>query len=340
MSDLSIPTTPAGDYYQQRNDRQPPFNSDLFTQLLRTENLQQAWRQVKANKGAAGIDGMTIDAFPLWLQQGGWRQCKSQLERGEYHPSAVRRVEIDKSDGGKRKLGIPTVIDRVIQQAIAQILTPLFDPFFSTNSFGFRPNRNAKQAVWQVRDIIKQKRRFAVDVDLSKFFDRVNHDLLMTQLRKKVQDKRLLALIGKYLRAGVIVNDQFEASPEGVPQGGPLSPLLSNIMLDSLDKELEKRGHRFVRYADDFIILVRSQRAGVRVLKSVTHYLATKLKLVVNERKSQVVKASQSQFLGFTFSRGQIQWHAKTVRILKQKVRRLTNRNWGVSMGYQLFKLR
>ncbi|WP_265992162.1 group II intron reverse transcriptase/maturase [Vibrio sp. Sgm 5] len=340
MSNLSIPTTPTGDYYQQRNDRQPSFNNDLFTQLLRPENLQQAWRQVKANKGAAGIDGMTIDAFPLWLQQGGWQQCKSQLERGEYHPSPVRRVEIDKPDGGKRKLGIPTVIDRVIQQAIAQILTPLFDPFFSTNSFGFRPNRNAKQAVLQVRDIIKQKRTFAVDVDLSKFFDRVNHDFLMTQLRKKVQDKRLLTLIGKYLRAGVMVNEHFEASSEGVPQGGPLSPLLSNIMLDSLDKELEKRGHKFVRYADDFIILVRSQRAGVRVLKSVTHYLATKLKLVVNERKSQVVKVSQSQFLGFTFSRGQIQWDAKTVRILKQKVRRLTNRNWGVSMGYQLFKLR
>ncbi|EJG0961945.1 group II intron reverse transcriptase/maturase [Vibrio parahaemolyticus] len=332
MSNLSIPTTPTGDYYQQRNDRPPSFNCELFTQLLRAENLQQAWRQVKTKKGAADIDGMTIEDFPLWLEQGGWRQCKSQLERGEYHPSAVRRVEIDKSDGGKRKLGIPTVIDRVIQQAIAQILTPLFDPSFSAHSFGFRPNRSAKQAVLQVRDIIKQKRVFAVDVDLSKFFDRVNHDFLMTQLRKKVQDKGLLALIGKYLRAGVMVNDQFEASSEGVPQGGPLSPLLSNIMLDSLDKELENRGHQFVRYADDFIILVRSQRAGVRVLKSVTHYLATKLKLVVNERKSQ--------FLGFTFTRGQIQWHAKTVRIFKQKVKRLTNRNWGVSMGYQLFKLR
>ncbi|TKF14362.1 group II intron reverse transcriptase/maturase, partial [Vibrio genomosp. F6] len=152
MSNLSIPTTPTGDYYQQRNDRQPSFNSDLFTQLLQPENLQRAWRQVKANKGAAGIDGMTIDSFPPWLQQGGWQQCKSQLESGEYQPSAVRRVEIDKPDGGKRKLGIPTVIDRVIQQAIAQILTPLFDPFFSTNSFGFRPNRNTKQAVLQVRD--------------------------------------------------------------------------------------------------------------------------------------------------------------------------------------------
>ncbi|MCK7629188.1 reverse transcriptase domain-containing protein, partial [Shewanella putrefaciens] len=219
-------------------------------------------------------------------------------------------------------------------------LTPLFDPFFSANSFGFRPNRNAKQAVLQVRDIIKQKRKFAVDVDLSKFFDRVNHDLLMTQLRIKVQDKRLLALIGKYLRAGVMVNDQFEASFEGVPQGGPLSPLLSNIMLDSLDKELESRGHKFARYADDFIILVKSIRAGERVLKSITRYLATKLKLVVNEQKSQVVEVGQSKFLGFTFNRGKIQWHAKTLHIFKQKMKRLTNRNWGVSMGYQLFKVR
>jgi len=296
---------------------QPAFNSDLFQQLLQPENLHRAWRQVKANNGAAGIDGMTIEAFPLWVQQGGWQQCKSQLELGEYQPSAVRRVEIDKPDGGKRKLGIPNVIDRVIQQSIAQILTPLFDPSFSANSFGFRPNRNAKQAVLQVRDIIKHKRKFAVDVDLSKFFDRVNHDLLMTQLRSKVQDKRLLALIGKYLRAGVMINDQFEASFEGVPQGGPLSPLLSNIMLDSLDKELESRGHHFARC-----------------------YLATKLKLVVNEQKSQVVKVGQSKFLGFTFNRGKIQWHVKTLHIFKQKIRRLTNRNWGVSMSYQLFKVR
>lgn len=275
MSNLLIPTTSPDDYYQQRIDMQPAFNSDLFQQLLQPENLHRAWRQIKANNGAAGIDGMTIEAFPLWVQQGGWQQYKSQLELGEYQPLAVRRVEIDKPDGGKRKLGIPNVIDRVIQQSIAQILTPLFDPSFSANSFGFRPNRNAKQAVLQVRDIIKHKRKFAVDVDLSKFFDRVNHDLLMTQLRIKVQDKRLLALIGRYLRAGVMINDQFEASFEGVPQGGPLSPLLSNIMLDSLDKELESRGHKFTRYADDFIILVKSQRAGERVLKSITRYLAT-----------------------------------------------------------------
>jgi len=323
----------------QRHNPKPSFNQDLFQQLLEPMNLQRAWQRVKANKGAAGIDAMSIGAFSSWAQQGGWETCKIQLEQGKYQPKAVRRVDIDKPDGGKRPLGIPTVLDRIIQQAIAQVLTPLFDPFFSGNSFGFRPNKNAQQAVFHVREIIKSKRKFAVDVDLSKFFDRVNHDLLMTKLRYKVQDKRLLALIGKYLRAGIMVNGKLSPSVEGVPQGGPLSPLLSNIMLDNLDKELENRGHQFARYADDFIILVKSKRAGNRVLTSITRYLATTLKLVVNEQKSQVVKVSQSKFLGFTFKRGKIQWHAKTVHLFKQKMRRLTNRNWGVSMGYQLFKV-
>ena len=336
---MPILTTPSGDYSTQRTNPQPAFNQDLFQQLLEPMNLQRAWQRVKANKGAAGIDGMSIDAFSFWAQQGGWQTCKIQLEQGEYQPKAVRRVDIDKPDGGKRPLGIPTVLDRIIQQAIAQVLTPLFDPFFSDNSFGFRPNKNAQQAVFHVRDSIKSKRKFAVDVDLSKFFDRVNHDLLMTKLRNKVQDKRLLALIGKYLRAGIMVDGKLTPSVEGVPQGGPLSPLLSNIMLDSLDKELESRGHKFARYADDFIILVKSKRAGKRVLTSITRYLATTLKLVVNEQKSQVVKVGQSKFLGFTFKRGKIQWHAKTLHIFKQKMRRLTNRNWGVSMGYQLFKV-
>ena len=339
MSNLSIPTTSPDDYHQQRTDPQPAFNSNLFDQLFEPENMHRAWQQVRANKGASGTDSMTIEDFPLWAQTH-WVQCKSQLEQGKYQPSAVRRVEIDKPDGGKRQLGIPNVIDRVIQQAIAQILTPLFDPHFSVNSFGFRPNRSAKQAVLQVKDIIKQKRKIAVDVDLSRFFDRVDHDLLMTQLKVKVQDKRLLKLIGQYLRAGVMIGDRFEISDKGVPQGGPLSPLLSNIMLDRLDKELESRGHKFARYADDFIILVRSKRAGERVLTSITRYLATKLKLVVNKQKSQVVKVSQSKFLGFTFNRGNIKLHAKTLHIFKQKVRRLTNRNWGVSMSYQLFKIR
>lgn len=263
---------------------------------------------------------------------------EAALYAGSYYPQPVRRVEIEKPDGGKRLLGIPTVIDRVIQQAIAQVLTPIFDPSFSSHSFGFRPGRNGHQAVKQVQQIIKQKRSIAVDVDLSKFFDRVNHDLLMTLVGRRVHDKRLKQLIGRYLRAGFIDNQFFHETREGVPQGGPLSPLMANIMLDPLDKELERRGHKFARYADDFIILVKSQRAGERVLYSITQYLQNRLKLVINMEKSQVVKTSESKFLGFTFVNGRIKWHPKSLLKFKQRIRELTNRNWGVSMRYQLFK--
>ncbi len=267
MSDLNA-RMPTGNDVTQRTDLKPAFSNDLIEQMLHPANLQQAWRQVRANKGAAGVDGMVIDDFPAWAKSGAWEAVKSELRSGHYHPQPVRRVEIEKPDGGKRPLGIPTVTDRVIQQAIAQVLTPIFDPTFSAHSFGFRPGRNGQQAVKQVQQIIKQKRHIAVDVDLSKFFDRVNHDVLMALLSRRVQDKRLKQLIARYLRAGAIVkpkadNRLFLETREGVPQGGPLSPVLANIMLDSLDKELERRGHKFARYADDFIILVRSQRAGV-----------------------------------------------------------------------------
>jgi RNA-directed DNA polymerase len=338
MPHLSNSTTPTGDYIVQRDDIKHHFNPDLFEQVLAADNLKRAWQQVRANQGAAGVDGMKIDHFLDWARQH-WQQCRIQLLNGEYRPQPVKRVEIDKPDGGKRQLGIPTVIDRVIQQAISQILSPIVDPTFSQNSFGFRPHRNAQQAVNQVHGFIKQKRHIAVDVDLSKFFDRVNHDLLMSKLAVHIQDKRLLALIGHYLRAGILENKTVLPSTEGVPQGGPLSPLLSNILLDSLDKELERRGHYFARYADDFIILVKSRRAGCRVLSSISRYLETRLKLIVNTTKSQVVKVSQSKFLGFTFANGRIAWHSKTLQKFKQQVRLLTNRNWGVSMQYQLYKL-
>lgn len=330
---------PTGSDVTQRIDEQPAFSADLLELALQPANILAAWKRVRANKGAAGIDGMTIDDFPAWAKDGNWKRIMSELRSGQYQPSPVRRVEIDKPDGSKRQLGIPTIVDRVFQQAIAQVLTPVFDSTFSDNSFGFRPHRNGQQAVKQVRDIIKTGRRFAVDVDLSKFFDRVNHDLLMTCLGYKVKDKRLLKLIKRYLRAGVIDNQLYSESREGVPQGGPLSPLLANIMLDPLDKELEKRGHQFARYADDFTILVRSPRAGKRVLNSISRYLSHRLKLVVNTTKSHTVKASKSKFLGFTFKAGRIQWHPRTLLNFKQQVRRLTNRNWGVSMRYQLSKL-
>ena len=331
--------TPTGGDVTQRRGMKPAFSDDLFEQVLQRDNILKAWQRVRANKGAVGIDGMTIDGFPDWAKAGNWKQVMTELRLGQYKPSPVRRVEIDKPDGGTRQLGIPTIADRVIQQAIAQVLTPIFDPGFSNNSFGFRPRRNGQQAVKQVQGIIREGRRFAVDVDLSKFFDRVNHDLLMTHLGRKVTDTRLLKLIKLYLRAGVIDNQFYSESREGVPQGGPLSPLLANIMLDPLDKELEKREHKFARYADDFTILVKSQRAGERVLRSISRYLQDRLKLVVNTTKSHVVKTKESKFLGFTFRAGRIQWHPKTLLKFKQQVRRLTNRNWGVSMKYQLFKI-
>ncbi len=331
--------TPTGGDVTQRRVSKPAFSDNLFDRALQRENILKAWQRVRANKGAAGIDGMTIDEFPGWAKSGNWKQVMTELRLGQYKPSPVRRVEIDKPDGGTRQLGIPTITDRVIQQAIAQVLTPIFDPDFSNNSFGFRPRRNAQQAVKQVQGIIKDGRRIAVDVDLSKFFDRVNHNLLMTHLGYKVKDKHLLKLIKRYLQAGVIDNQRYSESREGVPQGGPLSPLLANIMLDPLDKELEERGHRFARYADDFTILVKSQRAGERVLFSISKYLQNRLMLMVNMTKSQVVKTNESKFLGFTFRAGRIQWHPKTLLKFKQQVRRLTNRNWGVSMKYQLFKV-
>jgi RNA-directed DNA polymerase len=331
--------TPTGGDVTQRSDLKPAFSNDLFERVLQRDNLHAAWQRVRANKGAAGIDGMTIDEFIAWAKSGQWKRVVTELETGQYQPSPVRRVEIEKPDGGIRQLGIPTVTDRVIQQAIAQVLTPIFDPEFSNNSFGFRPGRNGQQAVKQVQSIIKEGRRFAVDADLSKFFDRVNHDLLMTLLGRKVKDKRLLRLINRYLQAGVMDNQRYTESREGVPQGGPLSPLLANIMLDPLDKELERRGHKFARYADDFTIVVKSQRAGERVLCSISRYLQERLKLVVNTTKSQVVKTNESKFLGFTFQGTRIHWHPKTLEKFKAQVRRLTNRNWGVSMKYQLFKI-
>lgn len=313
-------------------------SDDLFEKMLSAENMRKAWKQVKSNQGSAGVDGMTIEEFPAFAKQH-WLQIKASLRDGSFRPQPVLRVRIDKPDGGKRDLGIPAITERVIQQAIAQVLTPLFDPHFSEYSFGFRPDRSAKMAVQQIQGKIRHGYKIAVDMDLSKFFDRVNQDRLMSRLAQTIKDKQLLRLIGSFLRAGIMEDDHYIKTTLGVPQGSPLSPILSNIVLDELDKELEKRGHHFVRYADDSIILVKSLRAGRRVLSSVSRFVERTLKLKVNEAKSQVVPVNKSKFLGFSFNRDKITWHPKSVANFKRKVRRLTNRNWGISMEIQIAKL-
>ena len=310
----------------------------LLEAILDAANVSRAWKRVKSNKGAPGIDGITIDEFPERFRAE-WPQLREALLAGTYVPAAARRVELAKSDGGVRLLGIPTVLDRLIQQAIAQMLGPIFDPGFSDHSHGFRPHRSAHDAVHQVADAIKSGHRVAVDLDLSKFFDRVNHDVLMVRVARKVTDKRVLRLIGRYLRAGVEVDGRYQRTTDGVPQGGPLSPLLANITLDDLDKELERRGHRFARYADDFVIMIKSPRAGERVLASVRKFLERKLKLKVNEEKSAVVKSSALNFLGFAFRGAKIVWSERSLQRFVYRVRELTSRSWGVAMARRLKEL-
>lgn len=313
-------------------------NENLFSAALSRENLNTAWQRVRSNKGAAGIDGIAIDDFVVHFKRVG-QSLVAAIHAGEYQPLPVKRVYIRKPDGGERALGIPTVFDRVIQQAIAQVIGPIFDAGFSEYSYGFRPKRSQHDAVKQLQRYVDEGKRIAVDVDLSKFFDRVNHDLLMTLLGKKIRDKSLLRLIGKYLRAGAIESGCWLACHEGVPQGGPLSPLLSNIVLDLLDKELEKRNHHFVRYADDFMIAVSSRKAGERVMASVTRFVERKLKLKVNTTKSQVAPINQCKFLGFTFRGKELVWHATALQQFKYRVKEITGRSRGVSMERKIVEL-
>jgi len=317
---------------------QPALNN-LMERVLSPENLRTAWKRVRSNKGAPGVDGMTIENYPQWAKQH-WAATRRALERGYYIPQPVRRIEIPKVNGGIRCLGIPTVNDRVIQQAIAQVITPLIDPTFSDNSFGFRPGRSAHGAVKQVQSYIAEGYKVAVDVDLSKFFDRVNHDILMDRLSRHVPDKRLLHLIGRYLRTGVRIDEVLHPTSEGVPQGGPLSPLLANVMLDDLDKHLESRQMRFARYADDFVICVKSTSSGHHVMDWVKRFLTSKLKLMVNEDKSRVVKTNDLHFLGFTFRGKKIRWSDKAFKDFRFNIRRLTKRSWGISMQRRYRELR
>ncbi len=309
------------------------FTSELLNIVCSSQNLRRAYKQVKRNKGVAGIDEMPVGEFADWFAKEG-EQLVTQILSGEYLPAAVKSVEIPKPNGGVRKLGIPTVTDRVIQQAISQVLTPIYEQKFSDHSYGFRPQRSASQAVSKASGFVSEGRIFVVDMDMKSFFDEVNHDRLMYQLSKDIKDKRLLRLIRKYLQSGVMQGGLSHQRIKGTPQGSPLSPLLSNVVLDELDKELERRGHQFVRYADDFSIFVRSQRAGERVKESISIYLTNKLKLKVNEEKSVVCKSGETKFLGFTILNNSAIVVSKTsIERLKDKVRKLTRRNKGVKFA-------
>jgi RNA-directed DNA polymerase len=312
---------------------------DLLEQILSRENMLLAWKRVKANKGAAGMDGMSIEAFPEFARQH-WDRIRSALEKGTYRPAAVLRVMIPKPSGGERPLGIPTVLDRVIQQAITQVLGLLFDPSFSAHSYGFRPRRSARMALAEMEQAHSDGLRFAVDCDLKSFFDTVNHGLLMNRLYRKVHDRRVLRLISRYLKAGVVSSGgEWRPIACGVPQGGPLSPLLANIMLDDLDKELERRELRFARYADDFLIFVRSRAAAERVLRSVGRFIEGKLSLTINQTKSKAARLRDCTFLGFTMRRGKLHWTDTAVYRFKQRVREITNRSNGKSMRQRIPEL-
>jgi len=306
----------------------------IMEEVCERTNLKEALRQVRGNKGSAGVDRMTVDQLGEYLKQH-WPVIRERLLNGTYEPQPVRRVEIPKPDGGVRKLGIPTVLDRFIQQAVMQVLQRRWDPTFSPHSYGFRPRRSAHHAVAQAQQYIAQGYGWVVDLDLEKFFDRVNHDKLMGQIAKRVEDKRLLKIIRAFLNAGVMEDGLVSPSVEGTPQGGPLSPLLSNLVLDELDRELERRGHRFVRYADDCNIYVRSERAGQRVMESITRFIRGKLKLKVNETKSAVAQPQERKFLGFSFTPGpdiKRTIAPKSLDRFKRRIREITRRAKGVSV--------
>ena len=318
----------------KRMTESPAIGEQLMEEVCERENCKQALTRVKANKGSPGVDGMTVHDLPGYLKQH-WPAIREQLLSGTYTPRPVRRVEIEKPEGGVRKLGIPTVLDRFIQQAVMQVLQNRWDRTFSPYSYGFRPGRSAHQAVEQAQQYIAAGYRFVVDLDLEKFFDRVNHDRLMAKIAERIRDKRLLKLIRSFLQAGVMEDGLVSPVDEGTPQGGPLSPLLSNIVLDEFDQELERRKLRFARYADDCNVYVRSRRAGERVMNSVKRFITTKLKLKVNEQKSAVARPWARKFLGFSFTRERTPKRRiapKAVLRFKERTRELTRRTRGVSM--------
>jgi RNA-directed DNA polymerase len=325
----------------KRETESPASTEKLMEDVCKRENCWKALRQVQANKGSPGVDGMTTDELPGYLKEH-WPAVREQLLRGAYEPMPVKRVEIPKPGGGVRKLGIPTVLDRFVQQALLYVLQRRWDPTFSEGSYGFRPGRSQRQAVAKAQQHIAEGYRWVVDLDLEKFFDRVNHDILMGRVAKRVADKRVLKLIRAFLNAGVMENGLVSPTDEGTPQGGPLSPLLSNLVLDDMDRELARRGLRFVRYADDCNVYVRSERAGLRVMEGLTRFLAERLKLKVNVEKSAVARPWVRKFLGFSFTSARAPKRRiapKALERFKERVRELTQRNDGVSLEQRVKRL-
>jgi RNA-directed DNA polymerase len=308
------------------------LTDDLMERVCERENLNRAYKRVKANKGAPGVDGMTVGELSGWIKEHKERLIASLLD-GSYTPQPVKGVEIPKPSGGKRELGIPTVVDRLVQQALLQVLEPLIDPTLSTSSYGFRRGRNAHQALHRAAEYVGEGRTVVVDFDISKFFDRVNHDILMARLARHVTDKRVLHIVRRFLKAGIMRQGVCMQRYEGTPQGGPLSPLLANLLLDDLDKELEQRGHRFCRYADDCNIYVRTKRAGERVMASVVRFLEERLRLQVNAEKSAVAYVEERQFLGYRLLRdGRLGIAPRSVQRMKQRIRAITRRNRGIGL--------
>ena len=317
-----------------------PVEEGLLERILERENLIRALKQVERNGGSAGVDGMSVKELRPYLKRY-WPRLRKTILNGTYRPKPVKRSEIPKPGGGRRNLGVPTVLDRFIQQAISQILQEIWDPKFSPYSYGFRPGRNPHQAVSQAQKYIRRGFTWVVDMDIEKFFDRVNHDLLMRRLRECIDDRRVLRLINLYLKSGVFIGGIVHDTPEGTPQGGPLSPLLSNVLLDELDRELERRGHRFVRYADDCNVYVRSRRAAMRVLKSLSRFLLVRLKLEVNEEKSAVGRPWERQFLGFSFTRTlRCCLSGKALKRFKVRIRELVYRTRGRNIRKIISELR
>lgn len=331
--------TPSGDLGARRVMKSPPVNFASVEYIVSNASIAEAWKKVRSNKGAPGVDGINIEKFPKWVRPQ-WKDIKKQLLDGTYVPSPALRVEIPKESGGVRRLGIPGVLDRVLMQAIAMVLGEIFNPTFSDNSFGYMPHRSVQQAARRAQLFYQQGYTIQIDIDLEKFFDTVNHDVLMEHVARKVKNKGLLKLLGRFLRAGVMVDGRLQPTRIGVPQGSPVSPILSNILLDDLDKELEKRGHKFIRYADDLAIFVKSKRAGERVMASTSRYLERKLKVKVNQAKSKVSHVKKSSVLGFEIHHKKLRTLDCKIRKFKHELKLITRRCPGISVESRIIRLR